>query len=357
MLNKITIIGGGNGAHATAVDLTLRGYNITIYEDKCFIEKMQKVYNTKTIEYKGALGEGSIQIHHITTDLREAVQDSDIILVIVPAFAHVIYAQKLAPLIKEGQIIAVLPGTFGSLAFYKELKSAGKKAIVAETNTLPYATRLIGDGQIMIMSRFALKVGVMPASKTNEVMQKLNQLYDHLTPTESVIACGLSSLNPIIHVPTCILNAGRIEFANKPFYAYTEGFSDCVARTAETMDFERCAMLQKFGYEYDIVAHGIGAGVKTDDLKEAVAGNQSFSKIAIPSSFKYRYYTEDIPYGIAVWAKLAHLINVPVPIMDAMVVLGSSIMEMDCWNEGRSLEELGIHEMDFETLKHFLIEG
>lgn len=73
----------------------------------------------------------------------------------------------------------------------------------------------------------------------------------------------------------------------------------------------------------NIATHGIESGSKTDDLKEVVARNSNFSKITIPPSFKYRYYTEDISYGIAIWAKLAHLINVPVPIMDSMVVFGS----------------------------------
>ena len=45
--------------------------------------------------------------------------------------------------------------------------------------------------------------------------------------------------------------------------------------------------------------------VHTDDLKEAVAGNPSFAKIAVPPTFQYRYYTEDIPYGLAIWPSSA----------------------------------------------------
>ena len=39
------------------------------------------------------------------------------------------------------------------------------------------------------------------------------------------------------------------------------------------------------------------------------------------------------------------------------VTLGGSIMETDCWENGRSLEELGIAEMDFDTLAKYVIEG
>ena len=87
-MSKIAILGGGNGAHAAAVDLTLRGFDVTICEDARFAAKMQKVFDTRTIAYKGALGTGSIQIAGVTTDLEEAVNGAEFILVAVPAFAH-----------------------------------------------------------------------------------------------------------------------------------------------------------------------------------------------------------------------------------------------------------------------------
>ncbi len=40
-----------------------------------------------------------------------------------------------------------------------------------------------------------------------EKLAELRLFYPQLEAVESVIACGLSSLNPIIHVPGCILNA------------------------------------------------------------------------------------------------------------------------------------------------------
>jgi len=319
---------------------------------------MKSVFDTKTIQYKGALGEGSVQIAMVTSDMAEAVRDVEFIVVAVPAFAHATYAKELAKVVHEGQTVLVIPGTFGSLAFWKEFKAAGLSDVpVAETNTLPYATRLTGEGSVMVMSRFALKLGVMPASRTEEVAEKLSVLYDGLETVESVIACGLSSLNPIIHVPGCILNAGYIEYSGEPFHYYVEGFSDCVARATEAVDNERCAILQKLGYKYDIVAHGIGGAVKTDSIKEAIAGDPSFSKICIPPTFQYRYYTEDIPYGLAAWAKLAKQLGVDTPIMDAMITLGGNIMEKDCWKDGRSLEELGIAGMDCESLKEYLTNG
>jgi len=102
----------------------------------------------------------------------------------------------------------------------------------------------------------------------------------------------------------------------------------------------------KLGCKYDIAAHGIVGAVRTDSIKEAIAGYPSFFRICIPPAFKYRYHTKDIPYGLAAWAKLAKQFGVDTPIMDAMITLGRS-----------SLEELGIAGMDCESLKEYLTNG
>lgn len=359
MATKVAVLGGGNGAHAAAADLTMRGFEVHMYEEERFVANMQKVFNTKTIEIKGACGNGEVKIAMVTSDLNEALKDVKYILVAVPAFVHGAYAKKLAEVVKPGQIVFVLPGTFGSLIFWKALKEKGIEDVaVAETHTLPYATRLTGPGQALVMSRFnPLKVGVIPAVRTKEVVKELSLLFEGLEAVESVIACGLSSLNPIIHVPGCILNAGRIEYAKGDFHFYTEGFTDCVARMTDAVDQERIAVLKAFGYEADIAAHGVGGAVQTDDIKEAIASDPNFAKITGPADMKNRYYSEDIPFGIASWAKLAHCYGVETPVMDSMVNLGCVLLEEDCWNSGRSLEELGIIGMDLETLKQYLIEG
>ena len=88
MAKKVAVLGGGNGAHAAAADLTLRGYEVHMYEDARFASNMQKVFDTKTIELKGACGSGEVHIAMVTTDLQEAIADVKLILVAVPSFAH-----------------------------------------------------------------------------------------------------------------------------------------------------------------------------------------------------------------------------------------------------------------------------
>ena len=359
-MTKVAVLGGGNGAHTAAADLSKRGFEVHMCEDARFADKMKKVFETKQIKLNGAIGNEAVEIAMVTTDLKEAIEDVKYILVAVPAFAHKSYAQKLAKLIKPGQVVFLLPGTFGSLLFWHEFAKAGvtEGVVVAETSTLPYATRLIGEGEVTVMNRFnPLSVGVIPACKTAETVAELSQFIPGLQPKESIVACGLTSMNPTLHVPAVIMNAGRIEYAQGEFYCYSEGFTSCVARATDGVDQERIAMLEKFGYQWDILAHDVRQDIKTDDLMEAVAGHPTITKIKGPANLQNRYYNEDIPFGLAMWAKLAKQIGIDTPLMDGMVNIGSAIMEKDCWSVGHSLEDLGIAGMDVSRMKEYLETG
>ena len=117
---KVAVLGGGNGAHTASADLSKRGFEVHMCEDERFAGKMKKVFDTKQIKLNGAIGDELVDIAMVTTDLEAAIKDVRYILVAVPAFAHRNYAEKLAKLIRPGQIVFVLPGTFGSLLFWHE---------------------------------------------------------------------------------------------------------------------------------------------------------------------------------------------------------------------------------------------
>jgi dehydrogenase len=359
MPTAVAVLGGGNGGHALAADLTRKGFSVHFASDECFSRHMRGTLDTKKINLQGIYGDYSYDIAMVTTDMAQAIEGIKYIFIAVPAYGIKNYAEKLSPLLRPGQVICLMPGTLGSLLFWKELKKNGiQDVIVAETNTLPYATRLVAPATSLIMSAFdPLKVGVLPASNSTNVVEELRQFFPQMTVVESVLACGLNSLNPIIHVPGCILNAGRIEYIQGNFHFYTEGFTNCVAHLTEAIDLERIELLKKLGYEADIVAHGIGGSIQTDSIEEAIANDPNFAQIKGPANFKNRYYTEDIPYGLAVWAKLGRLLNVDTPLMDACVNLGSILIGDNCWEKGYSMSDLGISSLDIPTLKAFLVEG
>ena len=129
------------------------------------------------------------------------------------------------------------------------------------------------------------------------------------------------------------------------------------SRTTEAIDKERIALLDSFGYASDIVAHGVGGSIVTDDIGEAIASDPNFAKIKGPADTNSRYYAEDIPYGLAPWAKLARAMNIDVPVIESMITIGSALLGYDCWEKGHSLQDLGIEGMTKEELKEYLETG
>lgn len=66
-----------------------------------------------------------------------------------------------------------------------------------------------------------------------------------------------------------------------------------------------------------------------------------FSQIKGPNHVKNRYLTEDIAYGLVLWSSLGREIDVPTPNIDAIVVIASTILERDFFEEGLTIDELG----------------
>lgn len=99
MAVKVAVLGGGNGGHAAAADLSNRGFCVHMYEDARFAGNIKKVFDTHEITLAGAAGNATVKIDMVTSDLREAIQDVEFIFVAVPAFAHDVYARALAELV------------------------------------------------------------------------------------------------------------------------------------------------------------------------------------------------------------------------------------------------------------------
>lgn len=81
-------------------------------------------YKQRGLEYSGSLGEGFVNLR-ATIDIKQAVQDAQIILIVAPSPFHETYTRILAPLLTGKEIPIALSGSItadGSLHSYKILK-------------------------------------------------------------------------------------------------------------------------------------------------------------------------------------------------------------------------------------------
>lgn len=94
-IERVAIIGAGNGGCAAAVDLALRGFEVRLYGRTPATLAPLKARGG--IEYEGIFGEGAAKIGVITNDAAEAMRGADAVLAMAPAHAHENIAASIAP--------------------------------------------------------------------------------------------------------------------------------------------------------------------------------------------------------------------------------------------------------------------
>lgn len=359
MTNTVSILGAGNTAFAVAANLTLRGYTVTLYEVPEFAAALEPIRATQTIHLVGVAEQGAAQIAHITTEIREALEN-DLLLLIVPAYAHRAFAEVCAPHLRDGHMIVITPGTLGALEFAQIVRAQGNHADIAfaETDTAPYVCRKTAPDTATIWGVVVgLGLGVYPAKKTSAVGDKIADIFTRTgrsdTPSAiveypNVIACGLCAMNPVVHPAGVLMNAGRVEYSRGEFYFYEEGVTPAVAEVIYGVDAERRALGTAFGFALrpvDEAFYNAGFGPK-GDIWATINGSRMLTQLRAPGAMDTRWLTEDIPYGIGAWGALARQVGVATPLMDALVTLAGVALKRDFHPSVRTPTELGLAGMN-----------
>ena len=114
-VERVAVIGAGNGGHAMAAHLSLKGIPVHFYELPQFADNLQPARERGGIELTGVVGEGFARPALITTDIEAALRGCSHIFVVTQALGHEAVAQVCAPHIEEGQTIIIFPGSGGTL--------------------------------------------------------------------------------------------------------------------------------------------------------------------------------------------------------------------------------------------------
>lgn len=360
-LMKVAVMGGGNGSHTIAADLALKGHTVNMFEMDQFAAQMQKVFETSEIEMSGIAGNGIAKLNLVTTDIRQAIEDVEVVFLPLPGFTVSVYGQLLSPYVTKDQIVVIMPGTLSALEFREALRANGNRnePIVAETGGLPFATRLVGPGKVKVFHiRSVCGLASIPGNNGKVVYEKLKEFYP-FDLKNSVVETGLGHLTPLLHPVGCLLNAGRIERSHGEFYMYEEGMTPSVVKVIESLDMERLKIGRALGIQLPtgvdmMVESGYGP---RGTLWESLNGSAGLTPVKGPDSLKNRYVTEDIPFGLVAWASIGDAVGVDTPIMDSLVEIGSAIMGKNCWKTGRNLKKMGLEGLNLSQIRAYLENG
>lgn len=352
---RVTVLGGGNTAFSIAANLALAGHEVLIWEHPAFAHTLDPIRETLTIRLEGAARTGAARIAQVTTDAATACAWSEVLLCSVPSYAHAAFVAELAPHLRPGHVWALLPGNLGSLAVAQALDGYGVRGVIlAESDTAPYVCRKSGPDQAVIWGTVGrLGIGVWPATQTDEVMPLIREFFPGAAAYAHVLEAGLSALNPVVHPPGVLMNAGRLERSRGEFWFYDEGVTPSVVRAIEALDAERLAVGRALGMELTPVAEAFAAagfGPASSDLWAVINGSRMLTALRAPGQLDTRWLTEDIPYGVATWAAIGDALGVATPMMDALVTLASAALGRDLGSQARRLGALGLGGKSAEAM-------
>lgn len=360
-LGRIAVLGGGNGAHAMAADMALRGFEVALAELPAFSRRVGKVLRTRTIEVTGVGRTGKARLALATTDVGEALAGAEVVNLVMPAMGQEPFLRAALPHLVPGQVVILWPGNSGSLLAYGLLRRARKAGVVvAETNTLPYGCRLVGPGRVLIGIRgFQVHLAAMPATDTRKARRAAERMYPGMMKTlGNVLAVALSNPNPLVHPPGALLNLGRIEHAHGGFYLYKEGITEGVCRVVRGLCQEAKLLADRLGttlISYPRKAY-FGYGSIMCHYFDDVSRKRA-SGFHGPTSIEDRYVTEDVPFGLATFALLGAQVGVDMPLTRALVEVASQAAGRDFWKEARTPEDLGIARMSARQLRRYVQTG
>lgn len=351
---QFAIIGAGNGGQTMAGHLALMGYPVNLYGRNP--HKIDRIKQHQGIHLRGQI-KGFGRLNLATTNIREAIIEADIIMVVVPANAHKSIAKACAPYLHEGQIVILNPGrTGGALEFRKHINC---NVTVAETQTLLYACRTLKPGFCQVYGiKHSVPIAAFPGYNTSHVISLIKAALPQFVPCKNVLVTSLGNIGAVFHPTITLLNATRIE-NNETFDFYTDGVTRAVASFLESVDYERVAIATALSVKVASAKKWLNTsyGSFGQDLYTTIHNTPSYKGIPAPSTLNTRYIYEDVPTGLVPLASIGKQLGLKTPSIDTLINLASIISNQDFMKIGRNAYDMGFESMDINLLENYVMNG
>lgn len=357
---KIAVLGGGNGSHAAVADFSEAGHEVRFWRrDR---NAFGAIAEDRALALRDSRGARRVSIAVVTSDLAEAVSGAELIVAPVPAFAQEDLAGRLAPHLRDGQVVYLPPGSFGSYLMMKGLRDGGCAAdvAIAETGTLPWLTRKHGANEVAITTRATrLPTGVFPTRRGEQALKVISQAFPKaVEPIEDALSAALMNAGPIIHPPLILMNAGPIEHFDR-WDIHKEGTQPSIRRVHDALDAERIAIRKALGYaapHFPLADHYNGSNWMYGDLAhdKLVDSGDWHEHLDL---LTHRYMREDVAVGLSFLVSVGEWSGTPVPVAAGLLALAGAATGDDFRSSGRTLERLGLADASRDEMRALLREG
>lgn len=361
----VTIIGAGPCGCAFAADLANRGKSVMLYahpDHRGGTDMIEK--NNGWLNAAGEIS-GKFQIK-TTSDLYIAIRHSPFIVTTVPSYGQDTILTLLSQFDLRNHTLIINVGNF----FYLSARSKINAHAILETDISPYATRIQGDTVFVKGCKKTLSIWAEPPNTTQVerldpqaelgLRHKVEMIFSQkLVWCQNLLEVGLNNVNPVVHCPAALMNAGWIEATKGDFYFYAQGMSPAVSRVTEKVDKERLAISHAYGLEITPITAYMNQNYNNDreysDYHDFASGSVVHNKTkSSPSSLNHRYLLEDVLYGLVPWYELGLKCGLASPTIRALIEMAAVVSGFDYFEHGRTLKSAGLGDATKDQELHAL---
>lgn len=205
----MAICGGGNGAHALAVVASAHhnGDIVWLTSTPTKADGLREgVFSPEGLRASGVLRGSASRVRTVSSDPAEVIPAADIVLFVLPAFAHSIALARIRPHLKDTVLLGVIPsrGGFEFEVMRTGLLRDGQRRTVFGFQTLPWLCRVHEWARVVEIKGVKAKIpaAALPRGRTDEIARRMTDL----------VGTAITSLPNFLHLtlgnPSQIIHAG-----------------------------------------------------------------------------------------------------------------------------------------------------
>lgn len=366
----VTVVGGGNSAHALIPLLTATGHNVSLMTSRPD-EWNEKIY-CDLINMDGEVTKTFVgKCQKISKDPLDVIPNADAIILCLPVHQYRDALDRIAPHINKNKsdvFVGTLYGQAGFNWMVHEIEQRYnlKNIVCFAFALIPWICRTskygshaanYGGKQLNICA-------ITPSSKFEELCDLLlNDIsFIPLGIGKCALACSFLSItlsvdNQIIHPSRCFglykKSKGRWPSIEKVPYFYRD-FDDVSSAILKNVDNDysaiRAAVRKRFpsrSFTYMLSytdLESLSHSSKHIDIKASFTDSKQLGSIKTPTveaedgsqvlDTKCRFFTDDIPYGMLLAKWVAQELNVDTPHVDRIIVWAQKLRGEHWLNDG-----------------------
>ena len=202
---RLTICGGGNAAHVLIALAAKGGWEVDVFaplaDEAGRLQAGITARGGITARFAGESIAGCP--HHVSADPAEVIPESDVIVLILPAFAHGPTLEAIADFIKPNVSLGAVPARSGfDFQARSILNERGLSLRIFGLQTLPWACRIDTYGQTVdiLGTKAEAAFALSPPDESSDWARQLTTLFGlELVVVDSFLTLTMANTGQLIH--------------------------------------------------------------------------------------------------------------------------------------------------------------